>query len=251
MRAGVHKFPSVVADEVQFINTTAEDMEVPLGFDALKIKAIRLPRLEVRTLPPSPVCVDRSLSTGNVSMLSRMISGDENSSDLHSLLLRMSLVDESLPTLAVRHSLTSLSLLHTHGQVAARSSRGKALSAIRRCITGRLTQPSEVLQVISASLLMELYEIYSHESSSNTWTGSFCGSKKLAKLSYEYDEAYEGDIALVLDWLFYHNVMYKFTMRHWGQRNSEQEDLAREPTIISKDLFSPKRHIVSQSSRLT
>lgn len=199
-------------------------------------------------------------------MLSRVVSGDDSSSNLHNLLLRMSLSDESLPTLAVRHSLTSLSILHTQGYVAARNSRGKALSAIRQCIAGRLTQSNEVLQVISASLLMELYEvgtppcsssvvvdmsqIYNHESSANTWTGFFCGSKKVAKLAYEYNEAYEGDIALVLDWLFYHNVMYKFTMRHWGRRNSEQEDLAREPTIISKDMFSPKRHIVPLLSRL-
>jgi hypothetical protein len=38
--------------------------------------------------------------------------------------------------------------------------------------------------------------------------------------------------------------MYKFSIRHWSQRRQEQRELAAEPKIISKELFSPLRNIV-------
>ncbi|KAJ5999776.1 hypothetical protein N7481_000185 [Penicillium waksmanii] len=178
------------------------------------------------------------------SIIRRILSSEDEYSDLYDLLLRLSLCDESLPSLAVRHSITSLSTLHTHGLAAARITQGKAICAIRHTIASGLNRPNAILQVIAASLLMLLHEIYSREPSPTAWTGFLCGSEQLAKLIYEYDETYEGDFALILDWLFYHHVMYKFTIRHWARRKEEQFKLAEEPAMISKAMFSPMRNIV-------
>jgi hypothetical protein len=61
---------------------------------------------------------------------------------------------------------------------------------------------------------------------------------------YGHDETYEGDLATLLDWVFYHDVLYKFSIRHWTQRVEEQRQLAKETKIISKQIYSPLRSVV-------
>ncbi len=65
----------------------------------------------------------------------------------------------------------------------------------------------------------------------------------MSKMIYG-DETYEGDLAMLLDWVFYHDVLYKFSIRHWTQRVEEQRQLAKEPKMISKEMYSPLRSVV-------
>jgi hypothetical protein len=77
-----------------------------------------------------------------------------------------------------------------------------------------------------------------------SWTVFFCGCKRISKMVYGHDETYEGDLATLLDWVFYHDVLYKFSIRHWTQRVEEQRQLAKETKIISKQIYSPLRSVV-------
>ncbi len=56
---------------------------------------------------------------------------------------------------------------------------------------------------------------------------------------------YQGDLALVLDWIFYHDTMYKFSIHHWAQRTAQQEMIKNGPKLLSKAVFSRLRHIVN------
>ncbi len=69
-------------------------------------------------------------------------------------------------------------------------------------------------------------------------------------MEMELDESYEGDLATLLDWVFYHDVLYKFSIRHWTQRVEEQRQMAKEPKMSSKEIYSPLRNIVRISSLL-
>jgi hypothetical protein len=55
---------------------------------------------------------------------------------------------------------------------------------------------------------------------------------------------YDGDSALILDWVFYHDTMYKFSVTHWVQRVHDQVLLAKQSKIVSKAIFSPLRQMV-------
>ena len=56
---------------------------------------------------------------------------------------------------------------------------------------------------------------------------------------------YHGDEALILDWIFYHDTMYKFSIRHWIDKDKEQAELAGLAKVISKSTFAPERQTVS------
>ena len=48
---------------------------------------------------------------------------------------------------------------------------------------------------------------------------------------------------MILDWVFYHDTMYKFSSRHWYGKRKEPNP--KEPIVISKASFSPLRQLVS------
>lgn len=58
------------------------------------------------------------------------------------------------------------------------------------------------------------------------------------------DDTFFGDEALIIDWIFYHDVMYKFSIRHWREKNSDQILLASQRKVLSKAVFSPERQVV-------
>jgi hypothetical protein len=60
-------------------------------------------------------------------------------------------------------------------------------------------------------------------------------------------DTYVGDNALIMDWIFYHDTTYKFSIRHWEPKNEDQISLAAQKKIISKAVFSPERQIVSRT----
>lgn len=82
------------------------------------------------------------------------------------------------------------------------------------------------------------------DSSDLSWSIFFCGTKRIAGLVTEEHESYGGDEALIMDWIFYHDVMYKFSIKHWQKKNEDQIQLAAQEKIISKAVFSPERQTV-------
>jgi hypothetical protein len=89
-----------------------------------------------------------------------------------------------------------------------------------------------------------LIQTLNFDGSSLSWAIFFCGTKKIARTVHERDNTYEGDQALILDWVFYHDVMYKFSIRHWEDKVEQQRLLAADEKIVSKAVFSPLRQAV-------
>lgn len=83
------------------------------------------------------------------------------------------------------------------------------------------------------------------EGSVLSWSIFFCGCKRIANMVHQPNKTYDGDWALILDWVFYHDAMYKFSICHFVQRIPDQVALARDAKIVSKAVFSPQRHVVS------
>ena len=83
------------------------------------------------------------------------------------------------------------------------------------------------------------------DTSDSSWCIYFCGTKRIAKhVSQKHDTIF-GDKALIMDWIFYHDAMYKFSIRHWDNKTKDQIELAGQEKIISKAVFSPERQVVS------
>ncbi|KAK0707352.1 fungal-specific transcription factor domain-containing protein [Lasiosphaeris hirsuta] len=165
--------------------------------------------------------------------------------DLYRLLVRMSLGDENPPALATRHAIAALSYQHLEEQDTAFAHHTQALGALQvaiGCIGAGNMQ--RAFQTMAASMLLNLFETLNSEGSSLNWAIFFCGCKKIVNMVHTPHATYEGDPALILDWIFYHDTMYKFSIRHWDQRQDEQIALAAQEKIVSKAVFSPMRQII-------
>jgi hypothetical protein len=82
------------------------------------------------------------------------------------------------------------------------------------------------------------------DGSSLSWAIFFCGCKKIVNLVHTPHTTYEGDPAVILDWIFYHDTLYKFSIRHWYPKQTQQILLAAQEKVVSKAIFSPLRQVV-------
>jgi hypothetical protein len=174
----------------------------------------------------------------------------------------MSLTDDGPPALATRHALSALSY-QTLGQTEfAYAHQATAIRALQVAIDGTSSgygvrndmgmtgpmQPAQYFQAMAASMLLNYYEILNgNANAAATSTVYFCGCKRLAMKMHREHSDYHGDLALILDWVFYHDAMYKFSIHHWEKRTAAQVMVKDGPKILSKPVFSPMRHVVNPS----
>lgn len=84
--------------------------------------------------------------------------------------------------------------------------------------------------------------------SSLRWAIFFSGTKRIVDTIYTPGETYEGDSAIIMDWIFYYSTMYKFSVLHWLRKDEQQTWLTRQKKIISKPLHSRRRQIASSGN---
>lgn len=78
--------------------------------------------------------------------------------DICSLLYRMSLDDDTAPSLAVRHSMNAISYLNMQHSSKSVQHHMLAVSALRKAIAN-LSGSNARSQAIAASLLLSIYEV--------------------------------------------------------------------------------------------
>lgn len=79
------------------------------------------------------------------------------------------------------------------------------------------------------------------------WVVFFGGAKSIAAgLAVEGDTVL-GDRAILLDWLFYFDSVFKFSVRHWDDKEGQFNALAARRRVISKPAYSSERQVVSSA----
>lgn len=66
------------------------------------------------------------------------------------------------------------------------------------------------------------------------WSVHFDGCMTIVKSSYQGRREIEGEHAVLLDWVFYHSVLYKFSLQHWQQRTPQMAAIAQRDMFIAK-----------------
>ncbi|KIH88729.1 hypothetical protein SPBR_06991 [Sporothrix brasiliensis 5110] len=271
----------------EFVDASKQDIDLYLGDLTTRLDsrdpfpasyyAMHLARPHMTTLTPTPLApasmgfLDPSLATIGHSLLPGVFSGAADQfDDLYSLLVRMSLTDDGPPALATRHALSALSYQTLGQKEYAYAHQATAIRALQVAIDGAVPgtdtvdgssssgsigghtnspmQPSQYFQAMAASMLLNYYEILDDTSNAAaTSSVYFCGCKRLAMTMHREHSTYQGDLALILDWVFYHDAMYKFSIHHWEKRTAAQVMIKDGPRILSKPVFSPLRHVVNPS----
>ena len=88
--------------------------------------------------------------------VSRLVSSSPDSDDLYGLLLRLSMNDDELPTLAARHAISALSYQHLDVEKAL-SHQGSAIRALQMAI--EQLDPARAIQTMAASMLLNIFEV--------------------------------------------------------------------------------------------
>ncbi|KAH7160357.1 fungal-specific transcription factor domain-containing protein [Dactylonectria estremocensis] len=239
--ANVTRFTST--GRVAFLNTSTWDVSLYLNatdaatrLDVLRTPSprpsLRTPRFGTRTTPTEQSTVKQSATS----------QGDLRQ-DICSLLYRMSLDDETSPSLAVRHSMNALTYLHLKDFPSSIQYRMLAISALRRTISQTLdvkTRP----QAVAASMLLSIYEVADRSGTTRDWSTYFDGCLMIFASGHQAQLKHPGDASTLLDWVLYYNVFYKFGIAHWPRRTKQQEAIANRQNLISQIASHPRRQII-------
>ncbi|KAI9742119.1 MAG: hypothetical protein M1834_000509 [Cirrosporium novae-zelandiae] len=157
----------------------------------------------------------------------------------------MAFKDDSPSSTAVRQAILALSSLKLYGQSRAIPFKTKALSALLKSMKHDIGI-REGMQLVAASMLLCLYEIFdtTDSDSASTWTWYACGAKNIVKTVYASNKIYIGDPAILLDWVYYHDTLSKFSLRHWKQRTVAQSTCVSDYSIKSRQALSPNKELI-------
>ncbi|KAF2663652.1 hypothetical protein BT63DRAFT_108716 [Microthyrium microscopicum] len=155
------------------------------------------------------------------------------------LLISMSFTDNSLSSVAVRQALYALTAINLYGFETASIFRRKATQALLDSIETPLSARDQ-LQHIAAGLLLGLFEMYESSGISYNWAVYICSAKQAGNQVFSPDRAYEGDARIILDWLFYHDTLSRFSALHWarstpGMRECVSDAQVKQAVRLSGD----------------
>lgn len=153
------------------------------------------------------------------------------------LLIGMSFIDSSPASVAVQQSLYALIAHYVYGHIRSMRFKVNAISALMHSIQSCVNAKDGLQQVV-AGILLSLYEMLDFSESTCHWQIYAGGAKHIAKRIYTLDRVYEGDALTVLNLMFYHDALNKFTARHWKQRTADMLGCARDDCIIKAVLQS-------------
>ncbi|KAI9896922.1 hypothetical protein N3K66_007944 [Trichothecium roseum] len=117
---------------------------------------------------------------------------------------------------AVTKSLLALTSLHRYGLCEhAIKSKIATLRALYDASHESSISRAEAMQHVAAGMMLCSFEIHQSSCTSDQWTWYICGIKGVIRRSLAGGGTSEDpDVAALLDWVYYHDVMARFSMSH-------------------------------------
>ncbi|KAF2107249.1 fungal-specific transcription factor domain-containing protein [Lophiotrema nucula] len=210
-----------------------------------KHSAVGIPRLAF-----NPSWMPITLNNTHLSLVSyfdkhlAMCLSPIQNARVRDLTLRMAFEDGSPASYAILCSISALSSLHLKDTVHAVEYKRKALSAVWASAS-QTSDTKSVLQRIIAVNFVACFETYANPNVSIDWAVAICYAKTAAINTYAADQTYIGDLALILDWVFYYDVISRFAVRHFDRRFDSMLVCARKQHLMWVEMNSPdKTYIV-------
>ncbi|ETS04882.1 hypothetical protein M419DRAFT_33640 [Trichoderma reesei RUT C-30] len=95
-----------------------------------------------------------------------------------------------------------------------------------------------VMQNLIATMLLYQCEVCDTASPGELWRLYLCGAKKIIYAASQSRTLYRHDSGILMDWIYYHEVMSEFSLRHWAERSINsfcKGPLAMRPNNITAD----------------
>ncbi|KAF2489314.1 hypothetical protein BU16DRAFT_531638 [Lophium mytilinum] len=144
-----------------------------------------------------------------------------NPTNLGNAIIRIALASNTTSATAVLQSLLAFSSLHRHNvQSQATELKISALKALAAA-SGDHVGTKEAIQHVAAGMLLCSFEIHQAACTSSQWTWYLRGVKNVIRAAGLDKSHQDSDLAILLDWVYYHDVLARFTLRHWHNETRE------------------------------
>ncbi|OAX79763.1 hypothetical protein ACJ72_05917 [Emergomyces africanus] len=179
----------------------------------------------------------------------------EDAVDLGNILIRMALASTSPSATAVWQAMMGLSSLHRYGLqdqgIEFKIAAIKALAAA----SNRHIGAAEAIQHVAAGMLLCSFEIHKASCTSGQWKWYIIGAKQIINSSSLHRFSGDSEISALLDWVYYHDALSRFSALHWRQGRGIRylplqicRGADREQTLYCKSLMESGSILQSRQS---
>ncbi|TDZ32584.1 putative oxidoreductase [Colletotrichum spinosum] len=165
---------------------------------------------------------------------------------LGNVLVRLALASTTSSATAVLKALLAFSALHRYGVVTQavelKISAIKALSSASATHGGTI----EAMQHAAAGMLLSSFEIHQASCTSGEWTWYLDGVRYVIQAAGLDKQPYDRDLAVLLDWVYYNDVLARFSLRHY-----HPENLDKSARVLACDLPTSALHTTVFDVRIT
>ncbi|KAH8901627.1 hypothetical protein GQ53DRAFT_674862 [Thozetella sp. PMI_491] len=138
-----------------------------------------------------------------------------DSMELGNALVRIALADNTESAKAMIQSMLALSSLHGHGlSNQAAELKISALNKLGAASSSSLSK-AEAMQHVATNMLLCSYEIHLSSCTSGEWTCYVRSAMAIIRVAGLDGYHQSRDMAMLQDWVYYHDVLARFSLRHW------------------------------------
>ena len=148
----------------------------------------------------------------------------QDTTQLGKTLLRISLEGKTASAAALFQALIAFSSLHRYGlQSQAVEAKIAALGSLAQGSFEPSFGAIEAIQHIGTGMLLCSFEVHQASSTSGQWTQYLDGVKTVINAtSIKTLLQFGPDVAVLLDWLHYHDVLARFSLLHWNREGAPE-----------------------------
>ncbi|KIV94490.1 hypothetical protein PV10_02254 [Exophiala mesophila] len=139
--------------------------------------------------------------------------GPTDEEALAQFILRIAFSNSSDATNPVLQGVFALASLQIHGN--SQSLRYKHLVILSVKESWNRLDEKTLLQNLMATMLLYHYELSLDSNSKGSWVNYLCTVKKIINTCPAIHKLVRQEYSIFLDWIYYHEVLAEFTVRHW------------------------------------
>lgn len=83
------------------------------------------------------------------------------------------------------------------------------------------------------------HQIHQESCTSDQWVNYIVLVKQIIGTSFNNTLLHDGDVTILLDWVYYHDVLTRFSLRHWHRKATETE-ISSDPLRLCVEVREPK-----------
>jgi len=199
-----------------FLNSFSWDISLSEELENGRISARYLRTMKVpRPTYLSPAILNREEShlLGFFNESRSLILGPTDEEALAQFILTIAFSDPSDATNPVLQGVFALASLQLHGSMKSFRYKHLVISSVKESINW--LDEKTLLQNLMATMLLYHYELSLESNSKGSWIIYLCAVKKIINTSPAIQKPIRQEYSVFLDWIYYHEVLAEFTVRHW------------------------------------